>query len=125
MCMCVCILCWYSMVRYYMIFGPLGTSYMYMYMYMHVCICGAHTLFSHQVYVSPMALYQRSHETSFKQEVDADGGLDRASQWMEVEPGKERAFDFIHHSKRRHQVDTAPPSCSACRLGPSPTQKQG
>ena len=57
-----------------------------------------------QVYVSSQ--YQRtlSSTSSLREEVGgASSTVGGASQWMCVEVGEEREFDFWSHSKQRHQ----------------------
>lgn len=53
-----------------------------------------------------MALYQRTQVggRGSGHGVGVASELGRTSQWMAVEPGEEKAFDFSHHGKMRHWV---------------------
>ena len=53
-----------------------------------------------QVYVGPSALYEKTKGVS------KAGGVvsERTSEWMEVEPGEEKPFDFSSKGKMRHRV---------------------
>ena len=55
---------------------------------------------SPQVYVGPSALYEKTKGVS------KAGGVvsERTSEWMEVEPGEEKPFDFSSKGKMRHRV---------------------
>ena len=53
-----------------------------------------------QVYVSPNALYQKT-KTGI---VGGGGVVGRSSEWMDVESGGERPFDFSTRGKMRHRV---------------------
>ena len=57
-------------------------------------------LYSPQVYVGPSALYEKTKGVS------KAGGVvsERTSEWMEVEPGEEKPFDFSSKGKMRHRA---------------------
>ena len=52
------------------------------------------------MYVGPSALYEKTKGVS------KAGGVvsERTSEWMEVEPGEEKPFDFSSKGKMRHRV---------------------
>ena len=55
-----------------------------------------------QVYVSPLALYQKTRGGGKVGGVVSE--LGKTSEWMEVPPGGEKPFDFITKRKLRHRV---------------------
>ena len=65
----------------------------------YLCIATC-DLYSPQVYVGPSALYEKTKGVS------KAGGVvsERTSEWMEVEPGEEKPFDFSSKGKMRHRV---------------------
>ena len=63
-------------------------------LYQHVTFC------SPQVYVGPSALYEKTKGVSKAGSVVSE----RTSEWMEVEPGEEKPFDFSSKGKMRHRV---------------------